>query len=161
MNLEFNDIDQALQYFENKNFSEKAEEEFMASYPSILSYLTSSQFEPLTEDEFLILMFDAMVILKAYQNKLGKTIDPDGDLIEKTETTNWDNFEELGKMPLEEKMFELFEDDDSPLAEFIISTLEDEDEEEEDSNDEINFVVKEIIFISLKTISDCIKESDL
>lgn len=164
MHLEFNDIDKALEYFESRNFSEKAEEEFMSGYPGYLSYLTSSQFEPLTEDEFLILMFDAMVILKAYQDKFGKADDTEGEIIEKIETDNWDAFEALGKMSLTDKIFEMFGEEDQSLAEFVISTFEEEDEEdmieEENIADEMNTVVKEIIFIALKTLSDCVKVSD-
>lgn len=160
MALTFNDIDKALEYFEQKNFSEKSEKEFLAKFPNFTSFITSNQFDALTEDEFLILMFDSLIVLKAYSNTLGGEIDADTDLIESLETDNWDKFEELGNISFSEKVESMMGKDHSELSDFIISSFEMEDEDPDENPDpEISLPAKEIIFITVKTISDAILET--
>ena len=157
MALSFTDIDKALEYFEQKNFSEASEQEFLSKFPNFTSFITSSQFESLTEDEFLILMFDSLIVIKAYSNKFGLEIDADPDLIEALETKNWDKFEELGNMLFPEKVESMMGKDQNELSDFIISSFEMEEEDNDENPDpEISLPAKEIIFITVKTISDAI-----
>jgi hypothetical protein len=162
MSLSFNEIEKALIYFEEKNFSEESEKKFLSIFPNYMSFLTSNQFESLTEDEYLILMFESLVVLKAYSDKYGKNIDADAELIESIETANWDKFESLGNMSFDEKINLMMGKEHSEFSDFIISSfeMEDEDEETEEYMDgEISLPAKEIIFITVKTISDSILET--
>lgn len=152
--ISINEIFDALEYFENKNFDAFEEQKFLAGYPNILSFLTSSQFDTLSEDEYLILMFNAVVLIKAFQNKFGKCPDPDQQLIEESENENWDKFESLGNISFEDKIYALFEVKNAEIADYILSSFEDEEDEEQ--SDEINQIVREIISVSLKSIIDAI-----
>jgi hypothetical protein len=160
MTLSFNEIDKALEYFEQKNFSEASEKDFLSKYPNFTSFLTSSQFDALTEDEFLILMFDALIVIKAYSDMLGSGIDADSDLIESLETQNWDKYEELGNISFFEKVQIMMGKEQLELSDFIISSFEMEEEDNDENPDpEISLPAKEIIFITVKTIADSINFS--
>lgn len=160
MTLSFNEIDKALEYFEQKNFSEASEKDFLSKYPNFTSFLTSSQFDALTEDEFLILMFDALIVIKAYTDMLGSGIDADYDLIESLETQNWDKYEELGNISFFEKVQIMMGKEQVELSDFIISSFEMEEEDNDENPDpEISLPAKEIIFITVKTIADSINFS--
>lgn len=160
MTLSFNEIDKALEYFEQKNFSEASEKDFLSKYPNFTSFLTSSQFDALTEDEFLILMFDALIVIKAYTDMLGSGIDADSDLIESLETQNWDKYEELGNISFFEKVQIMMGKAQIELSDFIISSFEMEEEDNDENPDpEISLPAKEIIFITVKTIADSINFS--
>jgi len=154
MEINYKDIDNAIEYFENKSFSDSTEKEFASEFPVILSYLTSSQFAILSEEEYMILMFEAIVLLKVIQNKTGAMHDVEAEKLESFETKNWDKFESFEKMSFEEKAGKLFEDKNEALVDFILSGLEPDEEDEEDF-EEIAPAAKEIILISLKTIYDC------
>ena len=158
MTLTFDDIDKAMEYFEQKNFSEASEKDFLSKYPNFTSFLTSNQFDALTEDEFLILMFDSLIVIKAYTDKLGSGIDAEQDLIESIETENWDKYEELGNLSFSDKVEIMMGKDQNELSDFIISSFEMEEEDNDENPDpEISLPAKEIIFITVKTISDSIK----
>jgi len=154
MEINYKDIDNAIEYFKNKNFSDSSEKEFASEFPVILSYLTSSQFAILSEEEYMILMFEAIVLLKIIQNTTSDMHDVEAEKLESFETKNWDKFESFEKMSFEEKADKLFDDKNEALVDFILSGLEPDEDEEEDF-EEITPAAKEIILISLKTIYDC------
>jgi hypothetical protein len=107
-------------------------------------------------------MFESLVVLKAYSDKYGKNIDADAELIESIETANWDKFESLGNMSFDEKINLMMGKEHSEFSDFIISSFEMEDEDEETEeymDEEISLPAKEIIFITVKTISDSILET--
>lgn len=153
MEINFQDIDDAIIYFENKQFSDSSEKEFAAKFPVILSYLTSNQFSILSEEEYMILMFEAMVILKVLENKLKTLNKITSDKVEALESQNWDEFEALENMTIEEKATKLFNNSDDAIVDFIVSGFE--SDEEDDETMEITPAAKEILLISLKTIYDC------
>lgn len=161
MKLTHDDIDQALEYFEQKSFSEASEKEFISKFPNFMSYLTSNQFEALTEDEYLILMFDSMILIKAFSQKLGIEIDPDPEMIEEVETENWDKFEAMGKISFHEKIDQMLGKENEALIDFLISSFEDDEEADESSGTEVSQPAKELIFITAKTIADSITEEKL
>ena len=159
MKISYEDIDKALDYFEQKNFSEASEKEFISNYPNIMSYLTSGQFEALTEDEYMILMFDSMILIKALSQKQGIEKDVDSDIIEAMEAENWDRFEALGKISFHEKTDQMLGKENEALNDFIISSFEDDEDEDESTDTVISQPAKEIIFITVKTIVDSIAET--
>ena len=154
MSLTFNEIEKALIYFEEKNFSEESEKKFLSKFPNFMSFLTSNQFDALTEDEFLMLMLESLVVIRAYSDKYGMNIDPDAELIESIETANWDKFEEFGNISFIEKVNSMMGSDQEELSDFIVSSFE--MDEDEDEGEDISQPAKEIIFITVKTISDTI-----
>ncbi|HHH54442.1 MAG TPA: hypothetical protein ENK91_12345 [Bacteroidetes bacterium] len=148
------DIDNSLEYFEERQFSDSSEKEILSNFPEIWSYLTSSQFKVLSDDEYMILTFDILVILKILNDKLGDIQDITPDKIELFETKNWDNLEKLGNISLEEKMDKIFGKEYSELTDFIISSYTDEEGDDEI----ISLPAREIIFVTAKTIIDCFNE---
>lgn len=154
MEITNQDIDKAIEHFENRQFSDTSEKEFIGQFPEVLSYLTSNQFSILSEDEYMVLLFDSMVLLKSIIDKTGSITRVDNNTIELMETKNWDKFESLDKMSFEDKADKLFNDDHEDVVDFILSGFENE-EDDDDDNIEISIPAKEIILISLKTIFDC------
>ena len=156
MQIRHSDIEKALEYFENKQFSDKSEKEIMSKFPGIMSYLTSNQFGVLSDDEYMILSFNILILLKTFLDKGNNPADLPEELIELNEAKNWEKFEHAGNIPFKEKVFVLFEEKNRDLAEFILSGFEDEDDDEEDV--EISLPAQEIIFITVKTIFDCFSD---
>lgn len=156
MKITFEDIDNAILYFENKQFTDKSEKEFIGQFPEILSYLTSNQFSILTEDEYMILIFDAMVIIKSFIDKDNQINEIDHLMIEAKESENWDLFESLGSLSFDDKVDKLFKNENEDIIDFILSSFDDEDEDDEI---EISDPAKEVIALALKTIFDCFSEN--
>ncbi|MDV7394370.1 hypothetical protein RZS08_23510, partial [Arthrospira platensis SPKY1] len=104
----------------------------------------------------MILMFDSMILLKALSHKLGTEKDVESDIIEALETENWDRFEEMGKISFHDKIDQMLGKENEALIDFIISSLEDDEDEEDSSGTQISQPAKEIIFITVKTIVDAI-----
>ena len=152
MEIKNSDLDLAIDYFESKQFSDSSEKEFISKFPVILSYLTSNQFDILSEEEYMILMFEAIVLLKAIENKQNNMDDAEGAQLEALETKNWDKFESFSNMSFEEKTDKLFDNKNEDIVDFILSGFE-SDEDEYDFV-EISSAAKEILLISLKTIYD-------
>ncbi len=153
MEIKNSDLDLAIDYFENKQFSDSSEKKFFSKFPVILSYLTSNQFDILSEEEYMILMFEAIVLLKAIEYKQNSMGDAEGAQLEALETQNWDKFESFSNMVFEEKAHKLFDNKSEDVVNFILSGFE-PDEDEQDF-EEISPAAKEILLISLKTIYDC------
>ncbi len=149
--ITYKEIDEAIVYFENKNFSEESEKEFIGKYPVIQSYLTSNQYKMLSDDEYLLFFFDALVLLKAFEIKMPEMGDLQSDIIEQKETVIWDKYETLSSKNFEDKVISLFENKNSDVSDFILLGVEDEEED-------ISQPAKEIIVISLKTLFDCMVE---
>jgi len=147
------DIDNAIEHFENRQFSDSSEKEFIGQFPEILSYLASNQFAILSEDEYMVLFFDAMVILKVLIDKLETLERVDNNTIEVMETKNWDTFETFSNMSFEDKADKLFDNENDEIVNFILAGFE--SDEDDDDNIEISTPAKEIILLSLKTIFDC------
>jgi len=153
MKIKYSDLDRAIDYFESKQFSDSSEKEFISKFPVILSYLTSNQFSILSEEEYMILMFEAIVLLKAIESKKKSMDDAQGVQLEALETQNWDKFESFSNMPFEEKAYKLFNNKSEDIVNFILSGFD--PDEEEENIEEISPAAKEILLISLKTIYDC------
>lgn len=159
MKIKYENIDNAIMYFENKQFSDKSEKEFIGQFPEILSYLTSNQFSILSEDEYMILIFDAMVLIKTIIDQENQTKEIDHLMIEARESENWDLFESLGSISFDEKVDKLFKNENEDIIDFILSSFDDEDEVEDDM--EISDPAKEVIILALKTIFDCFSEDSI
>jgi len=155
MTITIDDIEKSLDYFETRQFSDKTEEEFISRYPSILKYLTSNQFNALSKDEYLILMFSSIIVLKTMADKYGIDNSPGEDLLEALETFNWQVVEETPARSFSQLVMSIMGEKENDLAQFIISSLEDD---EEDTN-EISLPAKKIIFVTLKTIFDALQHS--
>ncbi len=149
--ITYKEIDDAIVYFESKNFSEESEREFINKYPVIQSYLTSNQYKILSDEEYLLFFFDALVLLKAFEIKIPQIGDLQSDIVEQKETAIWDKYETLSINNFEDKVISLFDNKYSDISDFILSGLEDDEEE-------ISQPAKEIIVISLKTLFDCLLE---
>ncbi len=156
MIIKYSDIEKALEYFENKQFSDKSEKEILNRFPVVMSYLTSNQFSVLSDDEYMILSFNILILLKILLDTGKDQSDISDELIELNETKNWEKLENTENIPFKEKVFILFEEKNKDLAEFILSGFE--DEEDDDDDVEISLPAQEIIFITVKTIFDCFND---
>lgn len=157
MTITHDDIEKALDYFENKQFSDKTEKEFISRFPSILQYLTSNQFNTLSQDEYFILMFCAIVLMKAITGKYGIEKAPGSELIENLETVNWQKAEENPAKSFATLVMNMMGEENKDVAQLIISSLDD-DNGVEDKVD-ISLPAKKIIFITIKTIFDALQHS--
>lgn len=156
MIIKYSDIEKALEYFENKQFSDKSEKEILNRFPVVMSYLTSNQFSVLSDDEYMILSFNILILLKILLDTGKDQSDISDELIELNETKNWEKLENTENIQFKEKVYLLFEEKNKDLAEFILSGFE--DEEDDDDDVEISLPAQEIIFITVKTIFDCFND---
>ncbi len=153
MKINYTDIENALEYFENKQFSDKSENEILKKFPQVMSYLTSNQFSVLSDEEYMILSFYILILLKIFIDKKVYLPEITGELIELNETKNWEKLENISNIPFEEKVYRLFKEENKDFADFILSGFY--DEEDEKAEVEISLPAQEIIFITVKTIFDC------
>ncbi len=156
MIIKYSDIEKALEYFENKQYSDKSEKEILNRFPVVMSYLTSNQFSVLSDDEYMILSFNILILLKILLDTGKDQSDISDELIELNETKNWEKLENTENIQFKEKVYLLFEEKNKDLAEFILSGFE--DEEDDDDDVEISLPAQEIIFITVKTIFDCFND---
>lgn len=111
------------------------------------SYLMNEQLEMLNEDEYKILWFDGMVIIKCFEEARGYQIEDDEKMIENLESKGWAMLENSKPAGFREKLDVFFENTrQEDLLAFVEDSLADDDEMT------ISSAAKEIIFITLYTL---------
>lgn len=126
--------------------------EFKEKQPILLSYLLSDNFKLLTKDEQAYLLYLALVVWQATQTVQATTLPIDTQLIEKKEEANWENLHSSNARRFRERLDGFF---DNTSQEDLLAFLEDALMEEEEDH----FVTKEgkeLLFIGLKTVVDCL-----
>ena len=127
---------------------------FKADFPVVYSYLTNDQLSSLTDEEYKILIFSAMVIARSFE--YSETFNPSNDpvLLENKESINWNLLQNSKPVGFHDKLDVFFENaEQEDLLAFIEDSLTDDDEFE------ISSAAREIIFICLKSIVDFFEEN--
>ena len=129
--------------------------EIKQNYPLIHSYLLNEQMSLLSEEEYQLLWFDAMVILKSCERCGNIQKDLDQARLEDYESDNWAKFENSKPAGFRDKLDVFFnETDQEDLLAFIEDSLADDDEMQ------VSSAAKEIIFIVLKSLVDLLTETE-
>ncbi|MEM9819916.1 MAG: hypothetical protein AAF985_02545 [Bacteroidota bacterium] len=119
--------------------------------PAVLAYLLSENFQSFSEKERDYLFFLSLVVCLSVRS-LHPTTDPISEAqIDKAEVLNWDKLEGIKEKKLRDRWTPFFTDyPQEDLLAFVEDALE-IDEEQEMSRE-----VREIIFISMKSLIDAL-----
>lgn len=134
--------------------AELALDAFREEQPLLLAYLMSENFEALTLREQEFMLFITLVIWTAVKSESTEITEVDPDQLSEAEEHNWALLEASDKRMFHERLDVFFED--SPEEE-ILAFLEDALSDEEDGLS--THVGREAMFVSLKSISDCLLSS--
>ncbi len=151
MKINFKDIENALKFFEKNKFSNKSSKEILVKYPEVMSYMTSNQFNILSDDEYFLFSFHILLLLKIAFDSNKEIPVITAEIIEAKEALNWEKFENIGNMPNDKKTLLLFGSDNEDLANFLLSGFQESDDEDT----EISQPAREVIAIAVKSILDC------
>lgn len=148
-----NKIEEQSQSLENADF--EGELKLLSHSQKMLhSYLMNEQLEMLSEDEYKILWFDAMVIIKCFEEVNGQHTENDPKLIETIESKGWAMLENSKPAGFREKLDVFFENSSQEdLLAFVEDSISDDDEMV------ISSAAKEIIFVTLYTLIEYLDTS--
>jgi hypothetical protein len=147
-------IDKMLMELEAADFQQELDE-FKVKYPVVFSYLMNDQLASLTEEEFQLLFFDAIVIIKCFESvgTIPETIHP--ATLEDKESANWNLMQNSKPATFQEKLDVFFrETNQEDLLAFIEDSLSEDDEFV------ISSAAREIMFICLKSVLDLLDQPD-
>lgn len=126
---------------------------FQESEPILFGYLFTESFEVLTNSEREYLLFLASIIWAAIDQNQEHIPEITTDLIAEKEENNWTVFQSVKAADFRSHLDIFFEQTrQEDLLAFIEDALTTEEEEE------ISNEGKEVLFITLKTIMDCLLE---
>lgn len=143
-------IDGIIDQLENQNQEENILQ-LEKSQPAVLAYLLSENFQLFVEEERDYLLFMALVICLSTQ-QVHPELQPISEAqIDQAEVLNWDQLEGIKATKLRERWTPFFTDyTQEDLLAFVEDALE-ADEEQSMSRE-----VREIIFISMKSVIDAL-----
>lgn len=148
-------IEEVLENLENADFSEEMDK-FKSHFPVIYTYLLNDQLESLTEEEFQLLFFDALVIVRCFE-KQGKVPDQlNPEQLEEIESANWNLLQNSKPVNFTEKLDVFFQ---NSRQEDLLAFIEDSLVEDEDQT--VSSAAREIIFIFLKSIVDLLDQENM
>jgi hypothetical protein len=146
-------IEKVLDQLEQSDF-EAEFNTFKSNFPIVFSYLANDQLQALTEEEYQIMLFNAMVIARSFELSGTLKSDRNPELLEHKESANWNLLKNSKPVGFNEKLDVFFEhSSQEDLLAFI------EDSLIEDDDFQISSAAREIIFISLKSIVDFLEEN--
>lgn len=142
------DIDQIINALQEKDFDEELLL-FKTENPLLHAYLLNDQYDLLTEDEYAVFWFGAMVIVKSFKAQGFSMTLSDPKILEDIESGNWALLENAKPQAFSQKINIFFENTkQEDLLAFVEDSLVDDDEMP------ISSASREIIFISLLSIID-------
>jgi len=130
-------------------------ERLKIDYPDISAYLLNDQLDALIEEEFRILWFNALVIIKSFEKAEQIPEKLDKKSLEEHESSNWSLLQNSKPVGFNEKLDAFFKDSEQ---EDLLALIE--DSLAEDDEMQITSAAKEIIFICLKSLVDLFDEAD-
>ena len=144
-------IDATVVALENADFEEEVEI-FGEEYPAVLSYIFSEDFELLTQAERDLMLYLALVIVRAVERG-GKVIPPlSTTRLSEAEELNWEKLDAVTSKRFRDRLDVFFKDtEQEDLLAFVEDSLV-EDEEEEVVTKE----GREPLFVALKSLIDVI-----
>jgi len=120
--------------------------------PMLLAYLFSENFEAFTESEREFLLFLTTVIWKSVFRVWGSQAKITEPLLAEVEERNWDLLQAVSARDFRERVTVFF--DQYPAEEELLAFVEDAIMDDEESP--VTVVGREPLFISLKSIIDCL-----
>jgi len=123
--------------------------------PLLLAYLLSENFKLLTEEERSYQLYLSLVIWKSVQQVEPKAADLTEELLDTLEESNWETLNNSTARRFRERLDRFF---DNTTQEDLLAFVEDAltDDEEDADNKLITKEGKELVFIGLKTVIDCL-----
>lgn len=148
-----NTLDQIVERFDDSEAAyEKAIEDFEKAQPILLSYLFSEEFEAFMPDEKEYMLMLSTIIYTAVKEENGDIPMVDEKVIADAEESNWAKLEDLNSKRFNERLDVFFQDyDQEDLLAFVEDALA-EDEEDPIVTKE----AREPMFVTLKTVIDCL-----
>jgi len=143
-----NEIEKQIDFLENADFDVEIKK-LQEIQPVIYSYLSGEHLEMLSEDEFKILLFDSLVIIKSFYTIYPQIEQIDAEKLEMIESGNWASFDNSKPVSFRDKLDEFFHD--YPQLELLAFV---EDSLADDTEMPISSPGKEILFVSLKSLID-------
>ena len=146
-------IEKVMNQLEHADF-ERELQDLKAHFPIVYSYLANDQLQSLSEEEYQIMLFSALVIIKSFELSGTLRNERDSELLENKESSNWNLLRNSKPTGFSEKLDVFFENSkQEDLLAFVEDILTDDDEFQ------IGSAAREIIFICLKSIIDYLDES--
>jgi hypothetical protein len=138
---------------ENDSTFDTYQQAMIDEFPEIAGFLTQESMDILTDEEYDLMWFLAVVIFTAFQEKypLDSNIDP--ERIEELEEQNWTLMNSNEKGNFRDRLNPFYE---NTHMEDILALLEDSIEPDEDL--ELSITGREVIFVSCKTVADAMLE---
>lgn len=128
-----------------KNFSE--------DQPFLMAYLMSEGFEVLSETEKSLLFYMAMVIYESFKMESNEIPEVDLEIISDIDEKNWTQVDERKFKTMKEIADYFFEDyEQEDLLAFVEDALEEDDEET------LTHIGRNVLFVSMKTFIDSIHQ---
>jgi hypothetical protein len=147
-------IEKIVDQLETAEFENELEKLKM-QYPLLHAYLLNDQLETLTDDEFMILFFDALVIVKSFEQSGTMPSALSEERLEELESDNWNRLHDSKPVNFHEKLDVFFEATrQEDLLAFIEDSLADDDEQL------VSSAAREILFICLKSIVDLLDQAE-
>ncbi|HMO39237.1 MAG TPA: hypothetical protein PKC76_06460 [Saprospiraceae bacterium] len=146
-------IDAIVERFDNAEVAyEQAIEQFEQTQPILLSYLFSEEFEVFTSDEREFTLMLAVIIFTAVAEVREPLPQIDETAIANAEEQNWAKLEGVSARHFNERIDVFFQDyPQEELLAFVEDALADDDEDPIVTKE-----AREAIFITLKTVIDCL-----
>lgn len=145
-------IDKILTELEAADFEQELED-FKVKYPILFSYLMNEQLASLTDEEFQLLFFDAIVMVKSFEATGNMPVEINPVILEDKESANWNLMQNGKPVAFQEKLDVFFkETEQEDLLAFIEDSLAEDDEFT------ISSAAREIMFICLKSVLDLLDQ---
>lgn len=146
-------IDAIVERFDDSEAAyEQAIEQFEQTQPILLSYLFSEEFEVFTSDEREFTLMLAVIIFTAVAEVREPLPQIDEAAIANAEEQNWAKLEGVSARQFSERIDVFFQDyPQEELLAFVEDALADDDEDPIVTKE-----AREAIFITLKTVIDCL-----
>lgn len=127
-----------------------------AKYPVLHAYLMNDQLEALTEEEFKLFLFDALVIIRSFEAANSMPEELNAKWLEDKESDNWNLLQNSKPVNFHEKLDVFFQDThEEDLLAFVEDSLVDDEESP------ISSAAREIMFICLKSIMDLLDKDEV
>ena len=128
--------------------------EMQEEQPVLLGYCFSENFDAFTPAEKSYMLFLVLVIWKAVRNTVGSLSEVEEEMISKAEEANWELFMENKTKDFRHRLTPFFE---NTAQEDLLAFIEDALSEDQETEGLVTQEGRAALFISLKTVADCLE----